>query len=136
MQLLTVVKHNSEMLAAGWLHDVVEDCGVLISTIRDRFGHRVASLVAQVTDVSTPADGNREKRKLKDLQHLAKADVEGKTIKLADIADNNLTIARFDPNFARVWRREKIALLDVLKEGDPQLYYVCMKQVNDEATGH
>jgi len=134
VQLLTVVKHNPEMLAAGWLHDVVEDVpGITISIIREKFGHRVASLVAQVTDVSKPSDGNREARKLIDLHHLAKADLEGKTIKLADIADNTLTIERYDPKFAVRYRHEKLALLSVLTEGDPQLYYVCQKQMDDVA---
>lgn len=131
VQLLTIVNHNDEILAAGWLHDVVEDCGVQISTIREKFGHRVASLVAQVTDVSKPSDGNRKARKLIDLHHLSKADPEGKTIKLADIADNTLSIERYDPDFAKVYRSEKLALLDVLKEGDPQLYYLCQKQLED-----
>jgi len=132
VQLLTLVKHTPEMLAAGWLHDVVEDVkSVSISMIRDKFGNRVASLVAQVTDVSKPSDGNRKTRKSIDLHHLSKADAEGKTIKLADIADNSLSIERYDPDFSKVWRYEKCALLSVLMEGDPQLYYVCQKQLDD-----
>src|SRR5215831_17757747 len=111
VQLLGLVPHTDEMLAAAWLHDVVEDCGVSISYIRDLFGHRVASLVAQVTDVSKPSDGNRKVRKQIDLEHLAKADEEGQTIKLADIADNDLSILRYDPDFSVVWRKEKAALL-------------------------
>jgi (p)ppGpp synthase/HD superfamily hydrolase len=40
---------SEEILAAAWLHDVVEDTDRDITDIRDRFGVRVAELVALVT---------------------------------------------------------------------------------------
>jgi (p)ppGpp synthase/HD superfamily hydrolase len=47
-------------LAAGYLHDVVEDAGVKISTIEDLFGPKVATLVGALTD---EPGANRKERK-------------------------------------------------------------------------
>jgi (p)ppGpp synthase/HD superfamily hydrolase len=109
------------MLAAAWLHDTVEDTGVSIETIRAEFGAVVAGLVADLTDVSTPDLGNRAVRKSIDLAHTAKACADAKTIKLADLLSNTASIVEHDPGFARVYLKEKTALLEVLTEGDATL---------------
>src|SRR5690606_11405266 len=54
---------TKRMIAAAWLHDVVEDTGVPLSVIREHFGDEVAGLVEGLTDVSRPEDGNRAARK-------------------------------------------------------------------------
>ena len=64
----------------------------------------VANLVAEVTDVSTPVDGNRASRKALDRAHLAHASWRGKNIKLDDIIDNCRDICRHDPEFAQIAR--------------------------------
>lgn len=119
--LVAGVPHTPEMLAAAWLHDVVEDTGVDISTIRGEFGTEVADLVVWLTDPSRPEDGNRGVRKAIDLQHSAAAPAAAQTIKLADLIDNTLTIEEHDPDFAHVFRHEKRHLLDFLTLGDSQL---------------
>jgi (p)ppGpp synthase/HD superfamily hydrolase len=121
-ELVNSVPHTDEMVAAALLHDVVEDTPVTSDEIHAEFGPVVGALVDWLTDVSKPHDGNRRVRKEMDRQHLAKAPPEAKTIKLADLIDNTLTIAKHDPGFWPVYRREKLALLEVLKEGDPVLY--------------
>ena len=118
----SVEGHTEEMLAASWLHDVVEDCGIPISEIREEFGDDVASLVDWLTDVSKPTDGNRKKRKNLDLLHTATASPAAKTIKMSDLIDNTSSIVQYDPEFAKVYLEEKKALLDVLKEGDFRLW--------------
>jgi len=50
---------TEEMIAAAYLHDVVEDTDVTMDTITSLFGSVVASLVKDLTDVSKPSDGNR-----------------------------------------------------------------------------
>ena len=57
----TVDGATEEMMAAAWLHDVVEDTGVTNETIRAMFGDKVAELVGWLTDVSRPEQGNRAK---------------------------------------------------------------------------
>jgi (p)ppGpp synthase/HD superfamily hydrolase len=121
-EIVRSVPHTPEMIAAAYLHDVVEDTPVTIAEIRKEFGHQVGDLVDWLTDVSRPGDGNRRVRKQKDLRHSALASPEAKTIKLADLIDNTLSIRKHDPSFWQVYLREKLALLDVLKEGDPSLW--------------
>ena len=113
--------HTPEMIAAALLHDAVEDTPVTSEDIRQRFGPVVADLVDDLTDVSKPSDGNRMARKTMDRAHTAAASNAAKTIKLADLISNSRSIIEHDPNFAKVYMREKAALLDVLVGGDPQL---------------
>ena len=98
-----VKKVTEEMVAAAWLHDVLEDVSsVTRSELEAEFGSIVASLVEQLTDVSRPEDGNRSARKAKDRDHLAQASPEAQTIKLADLLDNAASILACDHAFARV----------------------------------
>lgn len=120
--LVAEVTSDPEVIAAAWLHDVVEDTPATLADIEREFGARVAALVADLTDVSVPADGNRETRKTKDRQHTATASPEAKTVKLADLIDNSRSIMQHDPGFAKVYMREKRLLLEVLQEGHPVLY--------------
>lgn len=122
VSILRAVPHTTEMLAAAWLHDTVEDTGTELSEIESVFGKEVAELVGWLTDVSKPSDGNRAARKALDLVHTAKAPPQAKTIKLADLIDNSLSITDFDADFAKVYMREKEKLLPFLKSGDPQLW--------------
>lgn len=128
-EIVRSVPHDEAMIAAALLHDVVEDTPVSIEEIRAEFGLDVGNLVDWLTDVSRPADGNRRARKHMDLLHTAKAPARAKTIKLADLIDNTLTIAKHDPHFWRVYRREKQALLAVLTEGDATLWRKASSQV-------
>ena len=85
VEIVRTIPHTPEMLAAAWLHDVVEDTPVTLQDIEFTFGSEVAELVENLTDVSQPQDGVRQVRKEKDRQHLARAKPEAKTIKLADL---------------------------------------------------
>lgn len=111
-----------EMIAAATLHDTVEDCEVPLRLIYTIFGDNVGDLVRDLTDVSKPSDGNRETRKKIDLEHTRNASVHAKTIKLADLISNTSTIVQYDPDFARVYLREKERLLEVLSDGHPDLF--------------
>ena len=126
-KLVSSVTDDEEMVAAAWLHDVVEDTPATLEDLEQEFGSDVTQLVKELTDVSRPSDGNRAKRKAIDRQHSAKASARAKTVKLADLIHNCSDITKHDPNFARVYLTEMSALLDVLGEGDNKLY----KQARD-----
>ena len=120
-QIVGTVPHSYEMLAAAWLHDVVEDTGVTIEVIREEFGTDVAELVGWLTDVSRPEQGNRATRKAIDRAHTAMAPKDAQTIKLADIISNCTSIKEHDAEFAKVYFEEKRLLLEVLTKGDSEL---------------
>jgi (p)ppGpp synthase/HD superfamily hydrolase len=108
--------HNGskEMVAAALLHDVVEDTDVTLDEVRQEFGDAVANLVDDLTDVSKPEDGNRAFRKAMDRDHTAQASAAAMVIKAADLISNTKSIVEHDPSFARVYLKEKRALLDVM----------------------
>lgn len=120
---------SKAMIAAAWLHDVVEDTDISGKVVREFFGNEIADLVAWVTDVSTPRDGNRKARKNLDMLHLSKAPPEAQTIKLCDIVSNAYTIVTYDPKFAEVYLQEKQDLLEVMIEGNADAYSHALKCV-------
>lgn len=115
------VPHTAPMLAAAWMHDVLEDTGVTEQDMRAEFGDYITDLVMWLTDVSKPEDGNRATRRSIDLEHTKLAPREAKTIKLADIISNTSSIKEHDEAFAKVYLVEKAAQIAVLTEGDPEL---------------
>lgn len=110
-----------EMIAAAYLHDVVEDTSVTFESVRTYFGEDVCNLVMWLTDVSKPEDGNRAHRKRLDRLHLTAATAEAQTIKYADILSNASDIIKHDVAFAKVYLPEMNDLLDAMEKGDPAL---------------
>lgn len=121
MQIVRSVTDDEDMLVAAVFHDTVEDTPVKIEIIENLYGSRVAELVGWLTDVSTLEDGNRRARKQLDLEHTANAPADAQTIKLADMIDNTRSITHSDPDFARVYMKEKERLLAVLTKGHSSL---------------
>jgi len=129
MEIVKTVPHTDDMLVAAVLHDTVEDTPVTLSDIKEQFGDNVARLVDGLTDVSQPQDGNRKIRKAMDRAHTAQQPADVQTIKLADLIHNTKSISVYDPHFYKVYREEKIRILDILKEGDRSLMHIAQQQV-------
>lgn len=134
VEIVRGVPHTSEMIAAAWMHDTVEDTAATLDEVRAEFGDDVAALVEMLTDVSKPSDGNRKARKAIDREHTAKASPQAKTIKLADLIDNSRSILTRDPEFAKVYLKEKALLLEELREGDSTLWKMANEIVQKGAT--
>jgi (p)ppGpp synthase/HD superfamily hydrolase len=128
-----VAEHGGteDMICAALLHDVVEDTSYRDRDVLNVFGANVCSLVMECTEISRPEDGNREARKAMDRAHFASASPEGQTIKLADLVDNSRTILLHDKDFAKVFFREKQALLAVMTRGDGRLYHQAMRAIEE-----
>ena len=124
-----VPSSTPDMVAAAWLHDVVEDTGCTFTDIHMAFGIDIATLVGWLTDVSKPEDGNRAHRKAMDREHSAAAPAEAQTIKLADLISNSRSIMAHDPAFARTYLEEKRLLLAVMTRGDAVLHAEASKYV-------
>ncbi len=120
---------SAQVISAAWLHDVVEDTPVSLDQLRGEFGDEIAGLVDDLTDVSVPEDGNRAVRVAIDRAHTALADARAKTIKLADIIHNVKDIVEHDPKFSQIFLAEKQRLLEVLREGDPDLFRLAERTI-------
>ncbi len=91
---------DAPTIAAGLLHDTVEDCpGITLDTIRTEFGDEVAQLVDGVTKLDKLDFTNREEQKAESLRKMILAmskDIRVVVIKLADRLHNMRTL-RFQP---------------------------------------
>jgi len=122
---------NDEAVAAAFLHDVVEDCGVAFEEILEVFGPRVEFLVRGLTD-DPAAEGNRAARKAAICAKLAKTpDRELHTLKLLDIEDNAKEIAGQDPNFWRSMKKEAASVLEACALAHPKAKKAVKRYMKD-----
>ncbi len=82
------------MIAAALLHDTVEDTETAIEELADRFGKRVAAIVAEVTDDKSLA---KAERKQLQITKASSKSHEAKLVKLADKIANLRDIANSPP---------------------------------------
>jgi len=77
---------RDEVVAAGALHDVMEDCGVSHAELASKFGEAVADLVRHVSEEDKSLGWEDRKRLY--LEHFTKKPWEAQAITLADKIDN------------------------------------------------
>lgn len=89
---------NQEVIAAGVLHDVVEDAGITIEEIGEKFGARVMELVASETEnkrEELPPEDTWQIRKEESLEKLRTTDdIEVLMLWIGDKLSNIRTIYR------------------------------------------
>ncbi len=112
--------HDSPaMLAAGWLHDAVEDTGLPIDDVRERFGAEVAELVWAVT-----GQGPNRKARVADAYRKLNAYPAAVTLKLADrLANVRACVESGNQPLLQMYTREWPAMRTSLAgHGDPALW--------------
>lgn len=114
---------DKKIIAAAWLHDVVEDTPYSIEDIREVFGIHVALIVNELTSIPKSSKLSRSTRKAMDRKRLKQVSIAAKTIKLADMIDNTKSVEQENFEFAKIYMAEKKLLLDVLKDGNEKLYF-------------
>src|SRR6185369_5208604 len=105
--VLAEMKMDSVAIAAGLLHDSVEDTSVTIVDIRKEFGEQVAHIVEGVTKISAIDFATREEQQAENLRKMMLAmvdDIRVVLIKLADRLHNMRTLEHLPPE-----RQQKIA---------------------------
>src|SRR5277367_4754164 len=106
-QVLAEMKMDAVAIAAGLLHDSVEDTSVTIVDIRKEFGEQVAHIVEGVTKISQIDFATREEQQAENLRKMMLAmvdDIRVVMIKLADRLHNMRTLEHLTPE-----RQQKIA---------------------------
>jgi GTP pyrophosphokinase len=106
-QVLAEMKMDAVAIAAGLLHDSVEDTSVTIVDIRKEFGEQVAHIVEGVTKISQIDFATREEQQAENLRKMMLAmvdDIRVVLIKLADRLHNMRTLEHLTPE-----RQQKIA---------------------------
>lgn len=105
--ILTLLRTGPKTIAAGFLHDVVEDCDVSIQEISDMFGEEVASLVDSVTKIGNLKFKDEKEYLASNHRKIFIAmakDVRVILIKLADRLHNMRTLQYMSPE-----KQKKIA---------------------------
>jgi (p)ppGpp synthase/HD superfamily hydrolase len=90
-----------EVVAAGALHDVMEDCGITHDELSQKFGAKVADLVRHVSEEDKSLSW--EERKKAYLDHFAHEPWEAQAITLADKIDNFQSIIVCAKVFGDPW---------------------------------
>ena len=118
---------SEEVVAAGALHDVLEDCGVTHEELAAKFGQTVADLVRHVSEEDKSLSW--EERKKAYVAHFAVKPWEAQAITLADKIDNFQSIIVCAKVFGDPWAMSKrgkaaqierfTALLDAAKKLAP-----------------
>src|ERR1700751_1229391 len=76
---------DAELVAAAWLHDVIEDTETTREELAQKFSERVASLVVEVTDDMNLPKSERRRLQVVDAPHKSPG---AKLIKIADKISN------------------------------------------------
>ncbi|HEY9836509.1 MAG TPA: HD domain-containing protein, partial [Vampirovibrionales bacterium] len=106
--LLRELGGSSAMIAAGFLHDVVEDTEVTLEEIQERFGEEVRQLVEGVTKLSKFNFSSKTERQAENFRRMFLAmakDIRVIVVKLADRLHNMRTLESL-PDV----KRQRIAL--------------------------
>jgi (p)ppGpp synthase/HD superfamily hydrolase len=109
------------MVAAAFLHDVVEDTPHTLGEVAAEFGPEVARLVEELTNPSKGSKASRSERKQQDREHLAEVSVEAKIIKLLDRIDNLHEMTEAPSGFRKKYCEESRLLVEVIGDVDPGL---------------
>ncbi|MFQ5894462.1 MAG: RelA/SpoT family protein [Nitrospinota bacterium] len=99
-RVLTDLRVDAETVAAGLLHDTVEDTRATLDEVRDLFGPHIADLVDGVTKISRLEFAGPQETQAENYRKMILAmvkDIRVLLIKLADRLHNMLTLAYLSP---------------------------------------
>lgn len=142
--IVAQMTEDEEVIAAAYLHDVLEDTDVTEGELEEKFGLRVLQLVAAETENKSLS---WKERKETTIRHLEAASWEVKLLALADKLSNMRTTARDylmcgDLVWDRFNEKEKEShqwyyrgLVEVLKEFEPYLAYQELKRLYEFVFG-
>ena len=97
VEIVATMTADQELLAAAALHDTLEDTNITLDLLRDEFGDRVASLVADESDKKYEGVSESDSwhaRKQAAIDRLARASHDAKIVALGDKLSNMRAIAR------------------------------------------
>ncbi len=121
---------NKKVIAAAYLHDVLEDTDYKVSDIKEQFGEEVARLVESETENKyhdRPKEDTWKTRKEETIRHLRDASLETKIITLGDKLSNIRSIKRdYEQIGDKLWER--------FNQKDPQMHAWYYRSICDSLT--
>lgn len=134
--VIATMTDDRDVMAAGVLHDTIEDCGVDPREIREKFGPRVAALVQGESEDRESTTRSEEEtwmdRKEESLLMLQMtSDINIKILWLGDKVSNMRS-------FARQFREEGVSMWNSYHQKDPKIqawYYRTIAKYTSELSG-
>jgi (p)ppGpp synthase/HD superfamily hydrolase len=90
----TAEEPDPYLIAAGWLHDTIEDTGATKAQLEELFGGAVAGIVVEVTDDKTLPKAERKRLQVINTPHKSE---RARLLKLADKISNLGALANSPP---------------------------------------
>ncbi len=112
-EVLAEMRMDASAIAAGLLHDSVEDTAATSEQIAEEFGQQVAHIVEGVTKIEKIQFANREDRQAENVRKMLLAmvtDVRVVLIKLADRLHNMRTLEHLPPDRQTAIARETLEI--------------------------
>ncbi len=129
-KILTSIKLDGDSIAAGLLHDTIEDTNLIIEEIEDKFGNQISNLVQGLTKISKyslKVNNQKFGENYKKLILATTQDLRVILIKLADRLHNMRTI-----NFINDVNKKTNVALETLEVYSPLAQRLGMKEWQDE----
>src|SRR5437868_8375470 len=112
-QVLAEMKLDSSSIAAGLLHDAIEDTEATREDIKTNFGEQVAHIVEGVTKIDRIEFASKEERQAENVRKMVLAmvdDIRVVLIKLADRLHNMRTLEHLPPDRQQVIAQETLEI--------------------------
>lgn len=116
---------DESLIAAGWLHDVVEDTHIDLEHIRSHLNNEVAQYVSDVTK-QYPYGEDDGLNLLSEINRLMGVCSDSKLLKLCDIRCNIQDMnPACDIAFISEWLSKKFAMIIAIKHSSPEHVKLC-----------
>lgn len=152
-RLATMKIADEDSVAAAYLHDVIEDCGINAEDltlhlmglcVKDGSVNlkycveyntpsirRIVDLVQWLTNPSKGSSASRAERKQMDREHLRNAPQIVKIIKMIDRIDNLREMTGADNGFKVKYAAESMLLANVIGDADNELYHELCDEIEN-----
>ena len=130
--IVSIVSSNENVIAAAYLHDVLEDCNISLTLLKQEFNIEIAKYVRELTNFYTRKkypNLSRTNRKLFEAQRLENCSSNTQTIKLADRICNARDITQYNKEFSIVYVEETKQLLPRLNRGSTLLQNILQDEI-------
>lgn len=138
-ELVSKYPHRPGSIEIALCHDLFEDTWVTYDLLKEELDRLNYSVIDQIfilkgveelTDILTPEKYqhmNRKERKSFEAHRLGKIHGDFQTIKYADLIHNTQSIVKYDKSFAKTYIPEKRQMLNLMRNGQIDLFVECYK---------
>jgi len=102
-------------VAAAWLHDIIEDCGVTPKELSELFGNEVARAVVELTDDPNLVGLGGAWRHERQVALAGVMSPDAALVKCADILDNAASMKVYKAEYYPTWCKKKREILQIIR---------------------